>query len=135
MRQLILLALPVLLFASNAQADEKIDCKSSNLNQMQLNQCAGIDFDKADAKLNALYRDLIKRYDPPDQALLKAAENKWIAYRDAECAFETNLTIGGTIHPMVETFCWTEKTNARMKELTAQMNCGDGDTECNPPSR
>ncbi|HEY5337452.1 MAG TPA: lysozyme inhibitor LprI family protein [Rhizomicrobium sp.] len=134
MKHIALFALPVLLLASSgARADDRIDCKSQSLNQMQLDQCAGMDFQKSDAKLNALYKTLMTKYDAPNGALLKSAEKAWLAYRDAECAYETNLTVGGTINPMMDTMCRTTKTDARVKELNAQLHCEEGDLSCNMP--
>jgi uncharacterized protein YecT (DUF1311 family) len=101
---------------------------------MQLDQCAGQDFTAADAKLNALYKTMMAKYDAANGALLKSAERAWIAYRDAECSYETNLTVGGTINPMMDTMCRTEKTNARIKELNTQLHCPEGNLDCNAPN-
>ena len=130
----IMFAVVPLLCTGAAQADDKINCKSGDLNQMQLDQCAGIDFNAADARLNALYKAMMSKYDAPNQALLKTAQRAWIGFRDAECTYETNLTVGGTINSMEDTICRTEKTNARIKELNAQLHCAEGDLTCNAPS-
>ena len=124
----------LLMTAGAAQADDRINCKSQDLNQMQLDQCAGIDFTAADAKLNTLYKQMMSKYDAANGAKLKAAERAWLAYRDAECDYETNGTAGGTINPMMDTMCRTEKTNARIKELNAQLHCAEGDMSCNAPN-
>jgi uncharacterized protein YecT (DUF1311 family) len=129
-----LIALALLLGSGiSAQADDKIDCKSPNLNQMQLDQCAGQDFTAADAKLNVLYKTMMSKYDTANGAKLKAAERAWIAWRDAECDFETNGTTGGSINAMEDTMCRTGKTNARIKELNTQLHCAEGDMSCNAP--
>jgi len=109
-----------------------IDCKQA-ATQIELDYCAGLDFKAADAKLNALYQLLMTKYDVQNQALLRAAEEKWIAWRDTECAYETALTVGGTIHPMMDTMCTTEKTLAHIKELERERDCQEGDLTCNPP--
>ena len=111
-----------------------INCKSP-ANQMEMDQCAGRDFQAADARLNAVYRSMMSRYDAPNQAFFKSAEKAWIAYRDAECNFETNGTAGGSINSMMLTQCRTEKTNARIKELNAQLHCDEGDLSCNAPTK
>lgn len=108
-------------------------CKSQDLNQAQLDYCAGLEFNAADVKLNALYRELMAKYDDADAARLKTAEKAWLAYRDAECDYETAGTIGGTINPMMNTMCSTNKTKARIIELTAQLKCEEGDLLCNMP--
>jgi uncharacterized protein YecT (DUF1311 family) len=108
------------------------DCKNAPT-QMEMDYCAGLDFKAADAKLNALYRQMTAKYDPADKEKLKAAEKAWLAYRDAECDYETAQSEGGSIHPMVETECATDKTQARIKELERQFHCDEGDTSCNNP--
>lgn len=139
----ILLAASLALAASAALAAHvtdpsafpNLDCKSQDLNQAELDQCAGRDFDAADDRLNALYKRLIAGYDADNAAKLKTAEKAWIAYRDAECDYETNGTTGGTINPMVFTMCRTAKTNARIKDLNAQLHCDEGDLSCNAPDK
>jgi uncharacterized protein YecT (DUF1311 family) len=123
-----------LLASASAHAGDKLDCKSDDLNQMQLDQCAGQDFTAADTRLNALYKTIMAKYDAPNQAKLKTAEKAWLSYRDAECDYETNGTAGGTINPMEDTICRTAKTNARIKELSAQLHCAEGDLSCNAPA-
>jgi uncharacterized protein YecT (DUF1311 family) len=113
---------------------EALDCQSP-AHQREIDQCAGRDFQAADAKLNALYRSMMSRYDAANQAVFKTAEKSWIVYRDAECAFETNGTVGGTINSTMFTQCRMAKTNARMQELNAQLHCAEGDLSCNPPQK
>jgi uncharacterized protein YecT (DUF1311 family) len=137
MKTASLLACSLLLLLSRAaQAGDKppppVDCKNA-ATQMELDYCAGLDFKAADAKLNALYQGLMAKYNTNNQALLRDAEEKWLAWRDAECAYETALTVGGTIHPMLETECDSAETNDRIKELERQRDCQEGDITCNPP--
>ena len=131
MKAFLLIAALFAFAAAPARADEKINCKSQDLNQMQLDQCAVQDFEKSDAKLNALYKTLISKYDAANGALLKDAQRKWLAFRDAECSYETNGTVGGTINPMMDTMCRTRMTDARVKELNTQLYCDEGDLSCN----
>jgi uncharacterized protein YecT (DUF1311 family) len=103
--------------ASNAFKD--LDCRKAAV-QTELNVCADREFESWDAKLNALYRALLKNSDPKEQPLLKSAERSWITYRDNECAFETSGSEGGSIHPMEYSNCLTDKTRARIAELKKQ---------------
>ena len=120
--------------AAGTVAKKPPDCMAAAATQYDMDMCAGQDFKKADDALNALYRQMMPRYNPADQALIRDAERKWLDYRDAECAFETNLSVGGTIHPMDETMCRTERTEARIKELQKQLHCTE-DLGCNPPDK
>jgi uncharacterized protein YecT (DUF1311 family) len=128
----LLAAFVVPALAQQAAPPPAVDCKQATT-QADLDFCAGQDFKATDAKLNALYQALMAKYDVQNQALLRAAEEKWINWRDSECAFETALTVGGTIHPMMETLCATEKTQAHIKELERERDCQEGDVSCNPP--
>src|ERR1700757_4896938 len=96
-------ALTVVLLSGPAvrAQDEKIDCASQSLNMMQLDQCAGREFKAADAKLEALYRSMMAKYDAPNRTLFEAAQRSWLAWRDAECSYETNGTAGGSINAMM----------------------------------
>jgi uncharacterized protein YecT (DUF1311 family) len=130
---LLLAAFPALATAADVpQAVPPVDCRSVST-QIELDYCAAQDFKAADARLNAIYLDLMTRYDAPNQALLRGAEEKWVAWRDSECSYETALTVGGTIHTMMQTECATEKTQARIRELERQRDCQVGDISCNPP--
>jgi uncharacterized protein YecT (DUF1311 family) len=129
------MAFLLLVATAPARADETINCKSPNLNQMELDQCAGQDFTASDKKLNTLYRTLMAKYDAANGALLKDAQRKWLAFRDAECTYETNGTVGGSINPMMNTMCRTHLTNTRVKELTAQLKCEEGNLSCNMPTK
>ncbi|HZT89915.1 MAG TPA: lysozyme inhibitor LprI family protein [Stellaceae bacterium] len=93
--------------------------------------CFAKQYEAADARLNQVYRELTAKLSKPDdRALLQAAEQAWIAFRDKECAFETSGTRDGTIHPIVVSVCLTQKTEAHLQELQRQLNCPDGDTGC-----
>jgi uncharacterized protein YecT (DUF1311 family) len=107
--------------AGSDVAFKDLDCKKATV-QMELNVCADREFQSWDAKLNALYRALQKSADPKEQALLKAAERNWIAYRDSECDYETASSEGGSIRPMEYSNCLTAKTRARIAELKSQGN-------------
>lgn len=139
MRGLAALAIAVLtatnVCAEASDAKKATGCFATAISQYDMNVCTGQAFKKADAALNALYRQMMSRYEPADQALLKDSERKWLAYRDAECAFESNSTAGGDFHLTSEGMCWTEKTQAHIRELKAQFNCPEGDLGCNRPSK
>jgi len=122
-------------YADDTKAKKATGCFATAETQYAMDVCAGQDFKKADDALNTLYKQMLPRYEAADQALIKDAERKWLAYRDAECAFDSNSTIGGSFHPTAETMCRTEKTEARVKELKTQLDCPEGDLGCNRPSK
>lgn len=131
MRRLILSACLVLLAAAPAARAE--DCDRSDDSQSMMNICADADYQAADAKLNATYKDLVGRNDEASKKLLQTAQRAWISFRDAECAYSTADSQGGSIHPMEVSQCLTELTNERTKQLTSGPNCQEGDPNCSSP--
>ena len=128
MRRMFLSACLVLLAgASVAHAQE---CDRSDDSQQMMNICADADYQAADAKLNAAYKDLVGRNDDNTNKLLQTAQRAWIAFRDAECTYSTADSEGGSIHPMEVSQCLTELTEARTKQLTSGSNCREGDASC-----
>ena len=84
-----LLALTLLGFAQNtkdrAKGTLQKDPCGAAATQSDLNQCAGDEFQKADARLNRIYANLLKQMQGPAVEKLKAAERVWIQYRDLHC--------------------------------------------------
>jgi len=83
-----------------------------------MRNCAGKQYQKADAELNNVYQQLMSKLgDEGHKAALRAAQQAWIKYRDGNCEFEAYLNRGGTIYPVVYTGCLRAMTTARTKEL------------------
>ncbi|TIO76704.1 MAG: lysozyme inhibitor LprI family protein [Mesorhizobium sp.] len=131
MRRLSLPACLVLLATAPAAWGQ--ECDRSDDSQQMMNICANADYEAADAKLNAAYKELFGSNDEKAQKLLQAAQRAWIAFRDAECAYSAADSEGGSIHPMEVSQCLTELTNERTKQLTSGPNCKDGDPSCASP--
>ena len=121
----------MITFQGAAQAAD-VSCKDPKT-QMEMSACAGKDAQTAEAQLNRVYGQLMAKYDEPNRNALVLAERAWVVYRDADCAYETALSVGGTIHPMMVALCMTAKAKARTKELEDQLNCKEGDLDCNKP--
>lgn len=79
--------------------------------QMEMNECAGAAYEKADKRLNQVYRKLEKT---PE---LVASEKAWIAFRDAECKYQASSVEGGSMQPMVYANCLQSLTEDRIKQL------------------
>lgn len=131
MRLFLAAGLAGLLLATAAPAQE---CDDSS-NMMELDQCAGVVRDQADAKLNTAYAEIRKRLgdDEAAKANLTAAQRAWIAFRDAECFFQTASTVGGSIHSMLVTKCETALTLERLKQFDVYLACEEGDLMCPVP--
>jgi len=100
-------------------------------NQMEMNICAGLDFERADAELNILWRQVVasarardreldRRYDqrPTSEAKLREAQRAWLVFRDAHCAVQGyDEARGGSMEPMVYGTCRAELTRQRIAQL------------------
>jgi uncharacterized protein YecT (DUF1311 family) len=102
-------------------------CASAST-QADLNSCYGEQYSKADAHLNTVYHDLLKRFSAGsshDQKQnesiqrLKSAHRAWLTYRDLHCSIARDQYEGGSVTPMVWAICMETVTQHRIEELTA----------------
>jgi uncharacterized protein YecT (DUF1311 family) len=117
---LVLLAVP-------ASAQE-VDCANPTF-QMEMTYCAEQDWNRADAELNAAYKEARARMQALDAGLpadqrgaaeyLKQAQRAWIEFRDAACAAEGYTMHGGSAEPMVIYSCRARLTEQRSADLRA----------------
>ncbi|MFW6296534.1 MAG: lysozyme inhibitor LprI family protein [Halothece sp.] len=100
---------------------ENIDC-SNPQTQTEMNICAGSSAKKADDQLNAVYQELRKEISgtPQEQRLIKA-QQKWIAFRDADCDYARKQYEGGSIEPTIYAGCIADSTEQRTKDLEAYL--------------
>ena len=104
--------------------------------QVDMNFCAEIDFERADAALNAAWREAIAaartadreidRSDqrPTEEAKMREAQRAWLIFRDAQCTVEGyDEARGGSMEPMIYSGCQARLT----RERTAQLRHGTQD--------
>jgi uncharacterized protein YecT (DUF1311 family) len=84
--------------------------------QLDMNVCADAQYRKADAELNRVYQQVVRASGGAD-AKLKAAQLAWLKFRDAECDYESSQYEGGSMKPMIYSFCLRDVTAARTKQL------------------
>lgn len=106
------------------------DCAKATT-QTDLNACAGQARGAADAALNAAYGDLVKEPSMADRLdRLRAAERAWVAYRDAQCAYEGAEYQGGSMQPMVVDGCAEALTERRTAALRKALSCAKSGGPC-----
>ena len=113
-------------FATCAAAQDAPNC-DDQLDQSTMTQCAGLDFDKADAELNAAWPEIKAAAVESDQAVgdgshdyekaLKSSQRAWIAFRDAECIWQGFTAHNGSMEPMLVSMCAAKLTRERIKQL------------------
>ncbi|MBA4132558.1 MAG: hypothetical protein C0519_14180 [Hyphomicrobium sp.] len=125
---LVLMMLVAVRAAFAGEPPLPADCTEA-MSTMEMNACAGAEFEKADAELNRVYKDAIASIpematdeQPFDKAsweeALRASQRAWIAFRDAECEDHVEKFWAGGSGRTVEIIgCKTEKTEQRTKEL------------------
>lgn len=129
------LMLPLLL--QSAEPLPECDEKAAEMGiQQPMNQCAYRDFVIADRELNAQWKvtsDAMKardadfakyggdQYDSREgwfESLLEA-QRAWLVYRDAHCRVDGYTARGGSMEPMLVSFCKTHLTRERTEQLRA----------------
>jgi uncharacterized protein YecT (DUF1311 family) len=128
---LMLCAVAGSALANDAPLYKTRDC-GKEMVQMEMNLCAGANLDAANVELNRVYRNLMSQQaDDASKNGLKDLERAWVAYRDKECAWEVGpQQDGGSIWPMEMDNCLQQKTDARIRELKASLDCKEGDPSC-----
>ena len=103
---------------------------------MDMNFCAEIDFERADAALNAAWREAIadaragdreidRQSDqrPTAEAKMREAQRAWLIFRDAQCTYEGyGEARGGSMEPMIYGGCRARLTRERTAQLRPQPN-------------
>lgn len=122
MRAGIVMAVLVCVAAAAQAGDE--ECGNMRT-QQEMNACATRLYDQADRRLNALYARLLAEIgnDAGAKARLRDSERAWIAFRDAQCGFESAGYEGGSIQPLIRATCMKRLTDARIVELQTGLDC------------
>lgn len=103
------------------------DC-SDPVTTLEMRICAAEDLKRADAQLNAAYRDAKaaaaeadalheERADGGAVHHLREAQRAWIKLRDADCALAGFPFRGGTLEPVLITSCHADLTEKRTEDL------------------
>jgi uncharacterized protein YecT (DUF1311 family) len=117
------LIVPLILFvalpasAKDAPLYKTQDCGKYTA-QMDLNNCAGNNYESADNALNALYKKIMaSSLDQASKDGLRVSERAWIKTRDKICNDEAAPDEGGSIYNMDLANCLEDRTAARIREL------------------
>ena len=134
-RSCLLLAIALLLLSAPIAAaqdgEPEVDCQNAQA-QIEMNICAGRDYEAADEELNAAYKVTMaaaRRMDEQAREMgehyvgavdaLKRAQRAWIGYRDGQCELAGFEARGGSMEPMLVSGCLADLTRKRTDELKA----------------
>jgi uncharacterized protein YecT (DUF1311 family) len=104
--------------------------------QLAMNMCAELDFERADAELNAAWREAIAGTRISDreidrqsdrrqtgEAKMREAQRAWLIFRDAQCTVEGyDEARGGSMEPMVYSGCRARLTRERTAQLRGSQS-------------
>lgn len=110
--------------APSVAVAQPLNCQKANT-QLELNQCADLSAKAADRKLNQVYQQVRAKYRGEQETLLLNAEEAWVKFRDASCAFSRSRFAGGSIAPMVYSNCLTNLTKQQTQELKSYLQEGN----------
>ncbi|MEA5489604.1 lysozyme inhibitor LprI family protein, partial [Pseudanabaena sp. CCNP1317] len=131
----------VLLLAAevaHAQDADGVNCQDP-VTQPEMTYCAHLDYEAADADLNAIWPDVVaaarlrdedvadmakERGVPTTLEALRVAQRAWIAWRDAQCEYESYDVFGGTAQPMVGSACLARLTHDRVEFFRSVLEGG-----------
>ncbi|QLF71089.1 DUF1311 domain-containing protein [Peteryoungia desertarenae] len=125
----VLLCGCVLLMDVPASSEDEpaVDCANA-MTQMDMNICAGQDYQAADDEMNAQWRKtraLLAEWDKSVESRgetaseqLLAAQRAWLSYRDRQCAVEGAAVEGGSMQPLIVASCLAKLTRLRTEDLS-----------------
>lgn len=119
------------LMAAAQDGEPEVDCQNAQA-QIEMNICAGRDYEAADEELNAAYKVTMAAARKMDEQAremgehyvgavdaLKRAQRAWIGYRDGQCELAGFEARGGSMEPMLVSGCLADLTRKRTAELKA----------------
>ena len=120
------------LGAAHAQA---APC-DKNSTQSQLSACIHQQYQREGLRLQqhiqAIERLLTKH--AKAHLAFTTAQNKWGAFREAECAFQTSSTVGASMQTMMRNACLADLTEKRANDLQNMLVCNEhADNPCELP--
>jgi uncharacterized protein YecT (DUF1311 family) len=129
-----MLILSLAVAIASAQADEQWNCADPQA-QAEMNACAGIDFERADAELNRLWRTLTAGAQANDRSpdsgrsetdrrseeeILRRGQRAWVQFRDAQCEYEGLSERGGSMETLIVNQCLARLTRQRIAQLRGE---------------
>lgn len=96
--------------------------KASAQSQMQMNEEAYADYEKADKQLNVVYNQFLKLATEEEKNRLIKSQKDWIKARENHCDLEAAEAGGGSMQPLIYANCMEEETKKRINYLKATYN-------------
>jgi uncharacterized protein YecT (DUF1311 family) len=119
----------LLAAAQQAATTDPIEgaCYDRDHSQKAMNMCAGEAFQRADAELNRVWREIQDHFsdDADMKKLLLEGQRGWLKYKEAQCELTAYDSRGGSMWPMVISGCRADMTRRRVQELKDMLGEGE----------
>lgn len=113
---------------------EALECADAQT-QAEMNACAYADYRQAETTLDASYSAVLKHIsDAAQRQLLETAQQRWRAYQEADCQFQSYAGRGGSLYAMSYADCLAGAFRQRTAALDAMQNCPEGVVNCALPA-
>lgn len=99
------------------QQEQSVEPCSEATTTIEMLECLTQEYEKADAELNRVYRELVSRLSKSRQTKLRDAQRAWIVFRDKSAEFEASAEEGGSMANLVRLLEMSERTKRRVYEL------------------
>lgn len=136
--QMVTIAL-ALLFATNTPSQtpgaHNSKCWDGATTQLAMNECAKLDVDAANQKMNTIYQDLLRSHDSIFNSALRRAQRMWLRFRDAHIESiypDREHRFYGSASQMCVSQLLAQMTLERTRQLRAFIDSREDDT-CTPP--
>ncbi|QFI37187.1 DUF1311 domain-containing protein [Moritella marina ATCC 15381] len=98
-----------------------VDCDKA-VNTLEINYCAKVELDKAEAKMQLYLNKSIAQYTADTSVVesINIAQSAWQSYSKSQCDSVFTLFRDGTMRVMMTLSCRTKLTQQRTHELWAQ---------------
>lgn len=125
-------AILLLAITQFSAAAPDLDCDNA-MTQHAMNRCAAIAYERADAELNNLWREVRQQMRDQEEVVddgrpsswetLLEAQRSWIVFRETHCRLEGYDARGGSLEPLLVSSCLEKLTRQRIEQLEAlQVN-------------
>lgn len=114
------IALPLTCVSISSSMAQEVNCANA-MTQQARNLCARQEFEASEQKLNQTYQQLLSRLRGKPRTLLANAQQAWIEYREANCAYKYDGYTAGAIASMMYSNCLRQATERRIKDLESYV--------------
>jgi uncharacterized protein YecT (DUF1311 family) len=118
----LIIALPDDIYGQVQFVENGKVVKTLEQGYVDLSDKVGVLAQKADVVLNKVYKQVMELLGDTDKKKLVKAQRAWLAFRDAECDFETHVTSGeASIRLVNGPMNFTSLTKERVKNLQSMI--------------